>query len=110
MDWNAAIEKNLEALKRIVAASSPWPLSPATGPPCRAISTGPYCGSSGPPSPRRGRLVIVAARGLQVTLPPSVRPRKRKPTSIVPRNGVRTGIILPRAVSTAPNQRRDAPA
>jgi hypothetical protein len=41
------------------------------------------------------RLIIVMARGLEVTLPPP-RPRKAKPAPTILRNGVGTGIVLPR--------------
>jgi hypothetical protein len=41
------------------------------------------------------RLVIVAARGLTVELPPA-RPRKPKPRPTILRNGVGTGIVMPR--------------
>ena len=43
------------------------------------------------------RLVIVAARGLVVELPP-LRPRKPKPRPTILRNGVGTGILMPPGV------------
>jgi hypothetical protein len=43
------------------------------------------------------RLIIVAARGLVVKLPPA-RPRKAKPQPSILRNGVGTGILMPRGV------------
>jgi hypothetical protein len=41
------------------------------------------------------RLIIVAARGIVVALPPA-RPRKPRPTSTILRNGIGTGIVMPR--------------
>lgn len=76
MDWNAAIEKNREALKRVVAmlvtmaemaggsSTLPRHLYRAVLRPLR------------PAESAARRLIIVAARGLVVSLPP---PRKPKP-------------------------------
>jgi hypothetical protein len=94
MDWNAAIEKNREALKRILAmlvamaelagggATLPRHLHRAV---LRLLR---------PAESAARRLVIVAARGLVVTLPPP-RPRKAKPGRTILRNGVGTGILMP---------------
>ena len=138
MDWNAAIEKNREALKRILAA-----LAAMAG--LGAIPTSPLVGEDG--SARRGeaetlaepgegylpsraptlprhlylavlrllrpaesaarRLIVVAARGLTVALPPS-RPRKPKPKSAFLRKPGGTGIWSPRGAR--PASVRAAPA
>jgi hypothetical protein len=98
MDWNAAIEKNREALRRVLAML----VGMAALPVLRA------CGDA-PTLPRHlhravlrllrpaeaavRRLIIVAARGIVVALPPA-RPYKPKPTAIL-RNGVGTGIVMP---------------
>jgi hypothetical protein len=102
MDWNAAIEKNREALKRILAAL--------------VAMAGLADGGAGtlsrhlhravlrllrPAEAATRRLVIVAARGLVVTLPPS-RPRKPKRTPTILRNGVGTGILMPPGVLLPP--------
>ena len=119
MDWNLAIERNTEALKRILAALVAMAgLGAALTSPLRGGRPSPdgrvgvICGTEPPPDasrrpPRKGevkpgptlsrhlhtavlrllrpaesavrRLVIVAARGLVVTLPP---PRPRKPVLV----------------------------
>ena len=95
MDWNAAIEKNREALKRVLAmlvAMAEFAGGRATLPRHlhRAILR-----LLRPAESAARRLVIVAARGLVVTLPPP-RPRKAKQTPTILRNGVGTGIVMPR--------------
>jgi hypothetical protein len=111
MDWNAAIEKNREALKRVLAM-----LVAIAG------LAGFFAGEDG--SARRGkagghrptlprhlhravlrllrpaeaavrRLVIVMARGLVVKLPPA-RARKPQPRLAILRNRLGTGILMPR--------------
>ena len=72
MDWNAAIDKHSEALKRIVVTLfamagleargqffpqdtrrfKPW--RRLKNPPCRVIYTAPFCGCCGRPNPPRG--------------------------------------------------------
>jgi len=105
MDWNLAIERNREALKRIVVM-----LVAMAG-----ISGMPRAGARAedelrgalprhlhrailrllrPAESAVRRLVIVVARGLVVTLPPP-RPRKAKPNPTILRNGVGTGIVMP---------------
>jgi hypothetical protein len=141
MDWNAAVEKNREALKQILAmlvamaglagdAASTSPLSGLRGRSsdrasgsivgregrgdCEAIGVP---GKIRPTLPRHlhravlrllrpaeaavWRLVIVAARGLVVTLPPA-RLRKPKPKSTILCNGVGTGILMPRGYRIPP--------
>ncbi len=115
MDWNAAIEKNREALKRVLALLVG--LAGLTGQSAflsrdGAPSQGPA--EQSPVLPRRlhrfvlgllrpaeaaaRRLVIVAARGL-VLPPPRPRKPKPRPYSIFVRPGeMRTGIVLPRGV------------
>jgi hypothetical protein len=136
MDWIFAIERNRDALKRIVAMlvgmaglvggtafTSPlwggrWSsdhrvgVSSAPQPPPDASRRPPHKGEVGPAPtlPRHlhrailrllrpaesavRRLVVVAARGLVVELPP-LRPRKPKPRPTILRNGVGTGILMP---------------
>jgi hypothetical protein len=149
MDWNAAIEKNRQALKRVLAmlvamaglgATSTSPLwggrrssdrrvgvFDGAQPPPDASRRPPHKGevevAPGPFLPRHlhravlallrpaeaatRRLVIVAARGIIVALPPA-RPRKPKPASIFVRNGVGTGILRRRAPSRAAPSRTTA--
>lgn len=54
MDWNAAIEKNREALKRVLAMLVAMAGLRALHPPCRAISTAPCSGCCARPKRRRG--------------------------------------------------------
>jgi hypothetical protein len=121
MDWNAAIERNREALKQIlamlvamvglrqsaIASRQSGPAQAADGPTDCLLPTA----DCRPTLPRHlyravlrllrpaeaavRRLVIVAARGLVVTLPPA-RPRRPQPKPIFLRNGVGTGILMPR--------------
>jgi hypothetical protein len=94
MDWNAAIERNREALRRVLVmlvgmaelsggATLPRHLHRAV---LRLLR---------PAEAAARRLIIVVARGLVVALPPP-RPRKPKPTSTILRNGIGTGIVMPR--------------
>ena len=124
MDWNAAIEKNREALKRVLATL--------------VAMAGFADADSGSPSPLRGgvrgggtlprhlhravmrllrpaeaaarRLVIVAARGLVVKLPP-IRPRKakRKSPLIVVRTRADTDMLVPRWLLPQAGVPRPAP-
>jgi hypothetical protein len=96
MDCSAAIEENREALKRVlamlVAMAGLGDGSPATLPRHlhRAILR-----LLRPAESAVRRLIIVLARGLVVTLAPA-RPRTPKPTSTILRNGIGTGIVMPR--------------
>jgi hypothetical protein len=118
MDWNAAIEKNREALKGVLAML----VGMAALPVLRACGDVGISGGGGffdlracgvaatlprhlhravlrllrPAEAAARRLIIVAARGIVVALPPA-RPYKPKPTAIL-RNGVGTGIVMPRNV------------
>ena len=102
MDWNAAIEKNREALKRILAVL--------------VAMAGLADGGAGtllrhlhravlrllrPAEAATRRLVIVAARGVVVTLPPS-RQRRAKPAATILRSGIGTGILMPPGVFLPP--------
>jgi hypothetical protein len=141
MDWDKAIERNREALKRVLAmlvamaglagdAAFTSPLSGLRGRSfdrasssivgregrgdCEAIGVP---GKIRPTLPRHlyravlrllrpaeaavRRLIVVAARGLVVTLPPA-RPRKAKPKPTILRNGVGTGILMPRGYRIPP--------
>ena len=120
MDWTFAIERHREALKRVLAmlvgmAGLSSPLAGEDGSARRGeaealAEPGEGCFSSAFTLPRHlhrailrllrpaesavRRLVIVAARGLVVELPP-LRPRKPKPRPTILRNGVGTGILMP---------------
>jgi hypothetical protein len=127
MDWNRAIERNREALKRVVAAlaamaglgnrqsaiasrqSESGLAQAADGPtPADCLLPTADCRLLLPRRLHRAvlrllrpaeaaarRLVIVAARGLVVELPPA-RPRKQKPKSAILRGRRGAGIIPPR--------------
>ncbi|WP_353645239.1 hypothetical protein [Mesorhizobium sp. WSM2239] len=93
MDWNAAIEKNREALKRILAtlvamaalaggATLPRHLHRAV---LRLLR---------PAEAAARRLIIVTARGLVVALP-QARPRKPKLKSLTWRDAGRAGVPAP---------------
>jgi hypothetical protein len=145
MDWDKAIERNHEALKRVLAmlvamagltggAAFTSPLrggrreasgggdDPAITPTRRSDDRRPphkgeVKSEIRPTLPRHlyravlrllrpaeaavRRLIIVAARGLVVTLPPA-RPRKPKPKPTILRNGVGTGILMPRGYRGPP--------
>ncbi len=121
MDWNLAIERNREALKRILAglvAMAGLATSPLAGEGASArrgeaealAEAGEGCFSRVPTLPRHlhrailrllrpaesaaRRLVIVMARGLSVTLVPP-RPRKAKPGPTFLRKPGGTGILMP---------------
>ena len=136
MDWNAAIEKNREALKRVLAMlvamaglgglSSPLAgedgsarrgdlsaeaqRAKAEAEPLAEPGEGYFSGSRltlprrlhravlsllRPAEAAARRLIIVAARGIVVALPPA-RPRKPEPAQSILRRGVGTGIVMPR--------------
>ena len=106
MDWNAAIEKNREALKRVLAmlvAMAGLDDRPTTLP--RHLHRA-VLGLLRPAEAAVRRLIIVAARGIVVALPPA-RPRKPEPVQSVPRNGIGTGIVMPRGFR--PGHSRAAP-
>src|SRR5262245_13363577 len=93
MDWNAAIEKNREALKRVLAMLVAMAaLGDGRTTLTRYLHTK-VLRLLRPAEAAARRLIIVAARGLVVTLPPA-RLRKPKPASIFVRNGVGTGIVM----------------
>lgn len=123
MDWDRVIERNREALRRVLAMLLAM-AGPGCGgqfaffPPEGGAASGPAGAEESRLSPaltlpRRlhrailallrpaeaaaRRLVVVAAHGLVVTLPP---PRKAgpRPRSIFVRDGKGTGVVLPRGV------------
>ena len=117
MDWNAAIEKNREALKRVLAmlvamaGLGPHPEVRAEGEPRRTLPRHLYRAVLRllrPAEAATRRLVIVAARGIVVALPP-VRPRKPKPATIILRNGKGTGILMPPHLRPQASPSRTAP-
>ena len=101
MDWNAAIEKNREALRRVLAmlvamagiASGPHPEVRADpelveGEPRRTLPRHLHRAVLSllrPAEAAARRLIIVAARGIVVALPPA-RPRKPEPDAVDLRN------------------------
>jgi hypothetical protein len=100
MDWNAAIEKNREALKRILAALVAM-AALADG---RAGTLPRHLHRAvlrllRPAEAATRRLVIAAARGIVVAPP---RPRKAKPAPTILHNGVGTGILMPPGVVGPP--------
>ncbi len=108
MDWNAAIERNREALRRVLAmlvAMAGLGSGEATLP--RHLHRA-VLGLLRPAEAAARRLIIVAARGLVVALPPP-RLRKPKPTSTILRNGVGTGILMPRQLLRQTGLSRPAP-
>jgi hypothetical protein len=118
MDWKAAIERNREALKRILAMLVAMARLVETQPPPDASRRPPDKGEVNPESPvtlprhlhravlrllrpaeaAARRLIIAAARGLVVPPPAPPRMRKPKPMSIIVRDGKGTGIVLPPGV------------
>jgi hypothetical protein len=102
MDWNLAIEKNREALKRILAALVA--MAGLTG----GGSTLPrYLHTAvlrllRPTESAVRRLVIVAARGVAAPPPSPSRSRKAKSAPTILRNGVGTGILMPVGVPGPP--------
>lgn len=87
MDWNAAIEKNREALKRVLAmlvAMAGLDERPVTLP--RHLHRA-VLGLLRPAEAAARRLIIVAARGIAL---PAARPRKPDPAQSILRNGVVT--------------------
>jgi hypothetical protein len=135
MDWNAAINKNREALKRILAmlvamaglgnrqsaivSRQSGSAQAADGSTDCLLPTA-YCRLALPRHLHRAvlrllrpaeaavrRLVIVMARGLVVELPPA-RPRQPQPGPVTLRNGVGTGILMPRGFRPEPGLRPPA--
>jgi hypothetical protein len=127
MDWNAAIERNREALKRVLAMlvamaglapRGQFTFFPQEGAAASRLAR-PEKSKLSPALtlPRHlhravlrllrpteaavRRLVIVMARGLVVKLPPA-RERKPKPKPTFLRNGVGTGILMPRGYLEPP--------
>jgi hypothetical protein len=125
MDWTLAIEKNREALKRILAMLVAMAALPVFLRAC-GDAAGPHPEVQADPEPVEGelvegeprrtlprhlhrailrllrpaesgarRLIIVMARGLVVALPPP-RPRKAKPLPTILRKPGGTGILMPR--------------
>jgi hypothetical protein len=110
VDWQLAIEKNREALKRILAMLVAMVGLPGAGGSADISRerVDPRTGVASVTLPRHlhrfvlrllrpaeaaaRRLIIVAARGLVVEVAPP-RPRKPRPQSIYVRNGVGTGIV-----------------
>ena len=109
MDWNAAIEKNRQALKSVLAmlvamaglagegATLPRHLHRAV---LRLLR---------PAEAAARRLVVVAARRLAVPPPALPRLRKPKPTSTILRNGVGAGILMPPGFRPQASLSRTAP-
>lgn len=122
MDWNLAIERNREALKRCLAmlvamaglVNGQSAIGNRRSKPDDNALADPDCllptAECRPTLPRHlhrailrllrpaesavRRLVIVMARGMMVALPPP-RPRKARPRPTVLKNGIGTGILMP---------------
>ncbi|MEP9388216.1 hypothetical protein [Mesorhizobium sp. KR9-304] len=97
MDWNAAIENNREALKRVLAmlvAMAGLDHRPATLP--RHLHRAVLC-LLRPAEAAVRRLIIAAARGIVIALPPEYQ-RKPQPARSILRNGIGTGIVMPRGL------------
>ena len=137
MDWDAAIERNREALKRILAmlvamaglAGFTSPLAGEDGSARRGKAEAlaepgeGFSGRSSPTLPRHlhravlrllrpaeaaaRRLVIVMARGLVVKLPPA-RLSKPQPRPAILHNRLGTGILTPRDFRPEPSLRAPA--
>jgi hypothetical protein len=131
MDWDAAIERNREALKRVLAmlvamaglAAFTSPLAGEDGSARRGKAEAlaepgeGFSGRSSPTLPRHlhravlrllrpaeaaaRRLVIVMARGLVVKLPPA-RLSKPQPRPAILHNRLGTGILMPRGFRPEP--------
>jgi hypothetical protein len=112
IDWNLAIERNREALKRILAAlvamAGLADVGPGFSSRVRGGGTLPrYLHTAvlrllRPAESAVRRLVIVAARGVVVAPPRSPsRSRNAKSAPTILRNGVGTGILMPPAPGTA---------
>lgn len=112
MDWNAAIERNREALKRILASLVAMAGLSASADPAHPTGSGrantlprllhrAVLRLLRPAEAAARRLIIVMARGLVVTPPPE-RPRKSEPRPTILRGGVGTGIIMPRGALASP--------
>jgi hypothetical protein len=117
MDWNAAIERNREALKRVLAMlvamaglgpRGQFAFSPQEGAAVSRLVRAQESKLSLPRHLHRAvlrllrpaeaaarRLVIVMARGLVVKLPPA-RPRQPQPRSTILHDRLGTGILMPR--------------
>ena len=96
MDWNLAIERNREALKRILAALVAMAGLVDGGILPRHLHRA-ILRLLRPAESAARRLVIVMARGLVVKLAPP-RPRKAKPHPTILRKPGGTGILMPRAL------------
>lgn len=103
MDWTGVIERNANALRRILvmlvamAGLEPHTEVQAVGEPRTTLPRRLHCAILAllrPAEAAARRLVIVAAREI-VVAQPCPRRRKPVPASIVVRNGKGTGIILP---------------
>jgi hypothetical protein len=92
MDWNAAIEKNREALKRVLAmlVAMAGLRAPAPTLPRHLHRT--VLGLLRPAEAAARRLIIVMARGLVLALP---RPRKPKPKRMTRRTAGRADMPMP---------------
>jgi hypothetical protein len=94
MDWNAAIEKNREALKRVLAMLVAMAGLRAPAPTLPRHLYRAVLGLLRPAEAAARRLIIVMARGLVVALPP-LRPRKPKPERMIRRKTGRAGMPMP---------------
>jgi hypothetical protein len=101
MDWNAAIEKNREALKRILAALVAMAGLAGGSTLPRYLHTAVLRLLRSAESSVR-RLIIVAARSIVMAPPSPSRWRKAKSAPTILRSGVGTGILMPVGVPGPP--------
>jgi hypothetical protein len=108
MDWKLAVERNRAALKRILA--SLLALAALSGPTMPRHLHRAVAKLLRPAEAAARRLIIIAARGIDVPPPKPPRPRKPRPNGIILRNGVGTGLprdpaaALGRPVRAAPHR------
>jgi hypothetical protein len=105
MDWNLAIERNRGALKRILASLVAMVATAGGAPVLPRYLHRTMTKLLRPAESAARRLIVIAARGIKVpppAPPPPRPPRKPKPTHAILKNGVGTGIILPRGMPAGP--------
>lgn len=99
MDWTAAIERNREALKRILVSLVAMAALNGAAPTLPRRLHRAVLRLLRPAESAARRLIIVMARGIVV---PPARPRQAKPKPAIPRRGIGTGIVPPRGASLTP--------
>ncbi|HTV72068.1 MAG TPA: hypothetical protein VMF90_26355 [Rhizobiaceae bacterium] len=101
MDWTVVVSKNREKLARVLAALVKMAgLSETRTHLPRHIHRA-VLRLLRPAESAARRLIIIAARGLVVSLPKPRPPRPKPKTSFVKKGSTRSGIVLPRGMSEA---------